>query len=78
MIKLLILLALLIACGGTWVVQDGIASVLHYLKDEDENWHFNQALRILRIIWGLVLIASGVLIILTLLGGISVIKFTGG
>lgn len=40
---------------GLWVSQDAIASILYYLKS-DENWHYNQALRLARLVCGLALV----------------------
>ena len=40
---------------GTWVSQDSIASILFYLKS-NENWHFNHACRLARLACGIALI----------------------
>jgi len=40
---------------GLWVSQDAIASILHYLHS-DENWHFNHACRLARLVCGLALV----------------------
>jgi len=43
---------------GVWMFQDGLASILHYLRT-DENWHYNHMLRIFRCIGGLILVYLG-------------------
>ena len=61
------IIAVLLIIGGTWMLQDAVASVLYYLKRSDEKWYFNHAVRILRGIWGLVFIGCGIFLI----GGIN-------
>ena len=57
------LLLLVLLVGGTWILQDAIASILYYLGREDEKWYFNHAVRILRGLWGLVFIAMGIILL---------------
>ena len=56
------MIPIILIAGGTWMLQDAIASVLYYLKRDDEKWYFNHAVRILRGIWGLVFIGCGILL----------------
>ena len=58
------IIGILSLCGGVWITQDAIASILFYLKHNDERWHFNHAVRLFRGIWGLVFIGIGVWLIL--------------
>ena len=53
------IIGIIVLAGGVWIFQDALASILYYLKREDEKWHYNQAVRVLRGIWGLVLITCG-------------------
>jgi len=57
------IIGMIILSGGVWVLQDSIASVLYYLKRDDEKWYFNHAVRILRACWGIAFIICGVYII---------------
>ena len=61
MLDKILLLVLLV--GGTWILQDAIASILYYLGREDEKWHFNHAVRIFRGLWGLVFITMGIILL---------------
>jgi hypothetical protein len=54
-------LGMVTLAGGVWVFQDALASILYYLKDSKENWSYNHACRLLRALWGLVLVGCGVL-----------------
>ena len=49
--------------GGLWIMQDAIASILYYLKRDNEKWYFNHAVRILRALWGITLIVVGIMAI---------------
>ncbi len=55
------LIPILLVIGGTWVLQDSVASILYYLKRDGENWYFNHALRVLRGLIGVMFIVIGVL-----------------
>ena len=61
---MIVYIALLLIIGGTWIAQDGIASILFYLKRDDERWHFNHAVRLFRVAWGIVFIACGIIMII--------------
>lgn len=57
------ILALIIACVGTWIVADGVASLWAYLPKADETFWRNHALRLLRCLLGFILIGLGVILI---------------
>ena len=57
------IIGLILIIGGTWVLQDSLASILYYLKRDDEKWYFNHLVRLLRAIWGVVFIVCGVIIL---------------
>ena len=54
------MIPIVLIAGGTWMLQDALASVLYYLKRDDEKWYFNHAVRIIRGVWGLVFIGCGI------------------
>ena len=54
-------LPVLLIIGGTWLTQDAIASILYYLKRDNENWYFNHLVRIFRALWGIAFITIGIL-----------------
>ena len=54
------LLPILVIAGGVWGVQDGLVSILYYLKRDDEKWYFNHLVRLFRMGWGLVFIGLGI------------------
>ena len=56
-------IGLVVFAGGVWITQDGIASILYYLKHDNEKWYFNHAVRLFRIGWGIVFIVLGVIIV---------------
>jgi len=56
-------LGIIVFAGGVWELQDAIASILYYLKHDDESLVFNQLLRILRAFWGIVLIVCGAILL---------------
>ena len=56
------IIGIVLVAGGTWIFQDALASILYYLKS-NENWYFNQLVRVLRCIWGIVFIVIGVVLI---------------
>ncbi len=58
-----LIIGILNIVAGTWVLQDGVASILYYLKNDNEKWYFNHLVRLLRAFWGLVMIVSGVLLL---------------
>ncbi len=60
------MIPIILIAGGTWMLQDALASILYYLKRSDEKWYFNHAVRIIRGIWGVVFIGCGII----LLGGV--------
>ena len=47
--------------GGVWVLQDAIASILYYLKRDNEKWYYNHMVRIFRALWGVAFITMGVI-----------------
>jgi len=53
--------AIISIIGGTWIFQDSLASILYYLHDDKEKWHFNHAVRLIRACWGLVFIGMGLM-----------------
>ena len=57
-------LPVLLIIGGTWLTQDAIASILYYLKRDNENWYFNHLVRIFRGLIGIMFIVMGIIIIL--------------
>mgnify|MGYP001594088891 FL=1 len=59
-------LGIILLAGGTWLTQDAFASVLYYLKRDNEKWYFNHLVRLFRGAWGLIFIGLGIY----LLGGI--------
>jgi len=58
------LLGVFAIIGGTWIFQDALASILYYLKKTNENWYYNQALRVLRGIWSLFFICLGIYLLM--------------
>ena len=56
-------MGIVILSGGVWITQDAIASILYYLKQDNEKWYFNHAVRILRALWGITLIVVGIMAI---------------
>lgn len=58
------IIGIVILAGGVWVLQDSIASILYYLKHDNEKWYYNHMVRIFRGIWGLIFIALGVMLII--------------
>jgi len=58
------MMGLIIFGGGMWALQDGVASILYYLGNPNENWRFNHAVRLIRCAVGLVLIVCGVYMVL--------------
>jgi len=58
-----VVIPIILIAGGVWVFQDALASILYYLKKDDENWSYNQPLRIFRAIWGVIFIVCGGLLI---------------
>ena len=63
-------LALIIACIGTWITADAVASIYTYTRGDKahgQSWLFDHSLRLLRGLLGLVLIRLGLL----LLGGVN-------
>jgi len=47
---------------GAWIVQDALASIAFY--GGTEKWRWNHAIRLIRVVLGLVLIGIGALLIL--------------
>ena len=47
--------------GGVWILQDAIASILYYLKRDNEKWYYNHMVRIFRALWGVAFIIMGVI-----------------
>ena len=56
------IIGMICLAGGVWIFQDSLASILYYLNS-NENWYFNQALRIIRALWGVVFVVIGVVLI---------------
>jgi len=56
-------MGIVILSGGVWITQDAIASILYYLKQDNEKWYFNHLVRILRALWGIALIVVGIMAI---------------
>ena len=50
--------------GGAWITQDALASILYYLKRDNEKWYYNHLVRLLRGLWGLVFIGIGIYLLL--------------
>lgn len=67
MIIPIFIVGLLNLAGGVWVFQDSLASILYYIGKDGQRWHFDQLLRVLRGILGLVFIGMGIMI----LGGVA-------
>ena len=55
------MIGILIIIGGVWVFQDSLASILFYLGKE--NWHYSQALRIIRMLIGIVILVCGIILV---------------
>lgn len=55
----IITVAKILVLGGTWILQDAIASLLYYLNRDDQSWHYDQLLRCLRGLIGVLFIAIG-------------------
>ena len=53
------ILGIISLAGGVWITQDAIASILYYLGKE--NWHYNQAVRIVRGFIGIMFITIGIM-----------------
>lgn len=58
----------IISLAGTWVVQDGLASILYYLHHDSEKWYFNHAVRLIRMAIGVILLIVGFMLCF---GGLS-------
>lgn len=56
------IISLILIIGGTWIIQDGLVSILYYLKRDNEKWYFNHLVRILRAILGVVFIVCGIIL----------------
>jgi len=54
---------ILLIMGGTWLTQDALASILYYLKRDDEKWHYNHLVRIFRGVWGIIFIWLGIILL---------------
>lgn len=52
-------MGIVLIAGGVWLTQDSIASILYYLGKE--NWHYNQAVRLARAVWGIAFIVIGII-----------------
>ena len=55
------LMGVLLLSGGIWITQDALASILYYLKRDDEKWYFNHAVRIIRGLIGIMFIIIGIM-----------------
>ena len=44
---------------GTWLVADGIVSIVFYYGKNDETWIKNHSIRLIRIVIGILLIIIG-------------------
>ena len=49
----------IIGLMGIWLVQDGLASIMFY---PSEKWRWNHMVRLIRIVWGIVLIVIGAIL----------------
>ncbi len=58
------IIGLIVLGGGVWGFQDGLCSILYYLRHDNEKWYYNHAVRVLRCIWGLVLIWLGIILVM--------------
>lgn len=58
-----IVVGILLISGGTWLTQDAIASILYYLKRDNEKWYYNHLVRIFRALWGIAFIVIGIMMI---------------
>ena len=59
-----IVVGIILISGGTWLFQDALASILYYLKRDNERWYFNHAVRLFRALWGIVFIVLGIMVII--------------
>lgn len=57
-------ISIIILAGGVWIMQDAIASILYYLKRDNEKWYFNHLVRLLRGLWGVIFIYIGIYLLL--------------
>ena len=55
----ILIIGILVLSGGVWVTQDSLASILYYLKHDNEKWYFNHAVRVIRGLVGIMLIVLG-------------------
>ena len=53
------IIGIIVLCGGVWITQDSLASILYYLKNDSEKWYFNHAVRVIRGLVGIMLIILG-------------------
>ena len=52
-------IAFILAMAGVWIFGDGIVSLILYLPDEKQSWGRDHWLRVVRSLWGVVLICLG-------------------
>ena len=55
------ILGYIVGLAGLWEFQDGFASIVFYNKKE--GWWWNQAVRAIRCVWGIILVAIGGILI---------------
>jgi len=56
------MIKVLLIISGTWVIQDSFASVLYYRGKPDQRWCYDQLLRIIRLLFGVVVLVCGVML----------------
>ena len=59
---------------GLAICQDAICSILYYLKNKSENWHYNHATRLMRLGTGIFLMVISILKLMGLPDIILLIK----
>jgi len=63
------LFIILLSCAGMWCVCDGWFSLSLYLRNEDQSWHRDHYIRVIRILVGILLLYLAVVFGDTMIGG---------